>query len=129
MVSILGITVATSIPPKLVRYQNGTDIGQEYQRLCIQSWIDAGFRVISLNFPDEIPQLKHQYPAVGFVEAYRDNSAILGRKTPLLSDLLKTLSEQKEHVVGIINSDIFLENQDWAAAITGAVHNAIAVAH
>ena len=63
---------------------------------CIELWIAAGFRVLSVNFPQEIPRLSPRYPQVHFIAANRDASAILGRKTPLLVDILKVLAEQNE---------------------------------
>src|SRR5882762_5865582 len=124
-----GIVVATSIPPNVVRRENGCEVGQAYQRYCVDSWIGTGFRVISLNFTDEVPQLVQQYPMVHFISINRDASAILGRRTPLLSDLLQVLSEQSEETVGIINADIFLERKNWADVIESAVDGGIAVAH
>ena len=85
---VSGIVVATSIPPNVLRYENGCNVGQKYQRDCIESWLRAGFRVISLNFPDEIPELASRHPEIDFTPIDRDNSAILGRRTPLLLDIL-----------------------------------------
>jgi hypothetical protein len=123
------IVVATSIPPNLVRYENGRNVGQAYQRHCIESWFRAGFRVVSCNFPDEILELAPQYPEVGFIPVNRDNGPILGRKTPLIADLLAALANQNEDIVGIINADIFLETKDWTNVIRAAAQRAIAVAH
>ncbi len=97
--------------------------------IASNSWIDAGFRVLSANFPQEIPELAARYPQVHFVAVNRDASAILGRKTPLLGDLLEVLAEQDEEIVGIINADIFLEAKDWAGVVRKAVRNGIAIAH
>jgi len=44
--------VATSILPKLVRENAGRRVDDDYQRLCIQSWLACGFRVISVNADD-----------------------------------------------------------------------------
>src|SRR5439155_25336785 len=115
---VSGIVVATSIPPNVVRYENGCNVGQKYQRDCIESWLRAGFRVISLNFPDEIPELASRHPEIDFTPIDRDNSAILGRRTPLLLDILTALEDQKEEIVGIVNADILLEAEDWTSIIT-----------
>ena len=67
MASLVGapsIVVATSIPPNVVRYENGHDIGHKYQRECIESWIRAGLRILSLKFSNEISELSKQYPEV-----------------------------------------------------------------
>ena len=55
------IVVATSFPPKLLRTNAGRPM-QDYDRLCVQSWIACGFKIISLNAPDEIPALASRYP-------------------------------------------------------------------
>jgi hypothetical protein len=123
----LGIVVATSIHSTVVRHESGRDVGQQYQSHCIESWIGAGFRVLSLNFPDEISELAPRYPNVQFIALKRDDGARSGR-TPLLSELLNVLAGQDEDIVGIINADILLEEKDWTSAIVPATKGAIAVA-
>jgi hypothetical protein len=123
------IVVATSIPPSLVRNSSGRDVGRAYQQYCIQSWADAGLKVVSLNFPEEIPDLVRQYPDVTFVALDRRECATFGHKTPLLTELLHFLARQDEEIVGIMNADIFLEPDDWVGAIRDAVKGAILVAH
>jgi hypothetical protein len=124
------IVVATSIPPKIVRHDNGREVGEDYQRRCIASWIDAGFRILSLNAPDEIADLAKRHPAVRFIATERDARAISGRKLPLVADMLAALAQQPEPVKGIINADIWLEpGKNWRAAIGAGVHDAIVVAH
>src|SRR5258708_34467970 len=81
------IVVATSFPPKLVRANGGRPM-EDYDRLCVQSWIACGFKIISLNAPDEIPALASRFPEVGFFPAGRNPSAVFGRKTPFIADLL-----------------------------------------
>lgn len=105
-----GIAVATSIPPKLVRENAGRRVDGEYQRLCIQSWLACGFRVISVNADDEIATLAPCFPDVHFVETSRNASSWTGRKNPYISDLLSALKDAPEPVVGIVNSDLVFEN-------------------
>jgi hypothetical protein len=124
------IVVATSIPPKIVRHDDGREVGQDYQRRCIASWMDAGFRVLSLNAPDEIADLALRHPAVRFIATERDARKVSGRKLPLIIDMLAALARQPEPVKGIINADIWLEpGKNWRAAIGAGVHDAIVVAH
>lgn len=123
------IVVATSIPPITVRYEKGQDVGEAYQQRCIDSWNRAGFRAVSLNFPDEIPSLSQRFPMIEFIPVDKDNSALLGRKTPLLNDVLTVLSVQQESIVGIVNADIFLEEKDWTQPVVAATQTGIAVAH
>ena len=128
------IAVATSIPPGLLRRNAGHAIDNAYQRLCLNSWLDCGFRVMSVNHPDEIPDLAQAYPEVSFVPASGDASAVSGRRTPYIADLLGTLIEAPEPVTGIINSDLVFEPspswQTWLpntvgdAVVTGQRHDA-----
>jgi len=102
------IVVATSFPPKLVRANGGRPM-EDYDRLCVQSWIACGFKIISLNATDEIPALASRYPEVEFIPAERNASAVFGRKTPFIADLLSALARESAPTLGIINSDIVFE--------------------
>jgi hypothetical protein len=124
------IAVATSIPPVLRRQQGGHDIGLAYQASCVRSWVAAGFKILSVNAPDEIEQLAPRYPEVEFVAAKRDVSAISGRKMPLIEDLLVALSHQAQPILGIINADLCLETgSNWAGAIAPAIMATLLVGH
>ena len=48
------VTVYTSIPPLLIRQSQGEDYGDSYQKECINSWREAGFRIVSVNSDCEI---------------------------------------------------------------------------
>jgi tetratricopeptide (TPR) repeat protein len=102
------IVMATSFPPKLVRTNAGRPM-EDYDRLCVQSWIACGFKIISLNAPDEIPALALRYPEVEFIPTERNASAVFGRKTPFIADLLSALTRESAPTLGIINSDIVFE--------------------
>jgi len=116
------IAIATSIPPRLVRHVNGREVGKEYQDRCVESWLMAGFRILSANFADEIPLLAQRYPQVHFLSIERPKS---GWKAPAIDDLLRALAAQEEDIVGIINADILLGSSDWLNPIESAVHGAI----
>ena len=120
------IAVATSIPPVLSRRNAGRAIDAEYQALCIRSWRECGFRVVSVNHVDEIPALAAAYSEVSFVATERDASAVSGRRTPYVADLLKVLIDAPEPVVGIINSDLVFEpSEAWRAGLPRAVQDAV----
>lgn len=103
------IAVATSIPPKLKRSDATIAIDEKYQQLCIQSWADCGFRILSVNDRSEIPVLSTRYPQVNFVAADRSAALGEGRKPPFIADILAALAGQPEQNVGIINSDLLFE--------------------
>jgi hypothetical protein len=61
-----GILVATSIPPRLARYEIGEAVGDGYQSLCLQSWQECGCRSLSVTHPAEIRDLAARLSAVEF---------------------------------------------------------------
>ncbi len=92
------IAVATSLAPGNI----------DNQQKAVQSWLRAGFRVISVNNPDEIEVLRAHFPCVCFVPAARNGKAHLGKPLIYIDDLLAALKETQFEIVGIINSDIHL---------------------
>jgi tetratricopeptide (TPR) repeat protein len=124
-VSIGAIVVATSIMPTLSRRNAGSVIDSGYQKLCIQSWLDCGFRVISVNHSDEIPDLAASYPEVTFV-ATGATCGNIGRRLPYIADLLRALLDAPEPVMGIVNSDLVFEpSASWGTWLPGAVGRAL----
>jgi tetratricopeptide (TPR) repeat protein len=120
------VAVATSIPPVLSRRNAGRAIDAAYQKLCARSWLASGFRVLSVNHVDEIPALAGLYPEVSFIATERDTSAISGRRTPYIADLLRALVDAPEPVVGIINSDLVFEpSVAWIEALPRMVGDAV----
>jgi hypothetical protein len=118
------VAVATSIPPNLSRNNAGHRLDHEYQKVCIASWFQCGFRVLSVNAASEIPQLKARYPDVVFVTAGR--SASLEPSKPLIADLLGALAAASEPVLGIINSDIVFEpSSAWQERLPDLVEYAV----
>jgi tetratricopeptide (TPR) repeat protein len=103
-----GIAVLTSFPPSLVR-MNAAERMEDYDRLCVRSWIECGFHIVAFNSPDEIPPLAARYPEVEFVPASRTARPFFGRDTPLIADMLSALAGRTEPVLGIINCDLFFE--------------------
>jgi tetratricopeptide (TPR) repeat protein len=82
---------------------------QDYDRLCVQSWIASGFRVLAINDREEIPALAARHPEIAFVPAERDARALFGRNTPFIAEMMSILARQPEPVLGIINSDLLFE--------------------
>jgi len=123
------IAVATSIAPSLTR-KDGDHPLPEYQALCVQSWIANGFRVISINDPEEIPALAQCHPEVTFVPTSRNAGQWTGRKNPYIADLLLALKDASEPVLGIINSDLIFEpSSTWVQRLPSLVESNMVVAH
>src|SRR5882672_99843 len=131
------IAVATSIPPKLSRQSGGKGIDGEYQKLCLRSWVDCGFRILSVVDAVEIPDLSPRYPEVTFIETKRNASPASGRRLPYIAELLSALSNAPEPITGIINSDLVFEpSSAWQArlphlatkaVVTGQRHDASSI--
>jgi FkbM family methyltransferase len=120
------IAVVTSIPPKLSRFDGRDPIGETYQRLCLESLVACGFRILSVNDPEEIQLLSNQYPEVAFVQTDRNASAISGRKTPFIADLLAAVAKAPGDVVGIVNSDILFEpSAGWHESLPKAAKQSV----
>ncbi|MDP6841878.1 MAG: hypothetical protein QGH73_09395 [Rhodospirillales bacterium] len=93
------ILIATSIVP---------GARQDIQAAAVQSWLDHGFHVASLNAPDEIDRLRGTYPGVDFILQMRTGKLETGRPVIYLSDMLHHLKESGRRTLGIVNSDIYL---------------------
>ena len=91
----------TSISPGHANFEN--------QFNAVESWKQAGYKVISLNSKEEIVKLK-TFKEVEFVETTRTNERIFDKPYVLISaiiDHLKTIDG--EHFL-IINSDIIIND-------------------
>jgi hypothetical protein len=95
-----GVTLFTSLPPATTRIVNGQDFGPTYQRACIDSWIAAGFDVVSLNQRSEIEQLrKYDFPISYLVSP---------NPRPQIAEFLTEASRCPTELIGIINADCLL---------------------
>jgi hypothetical protein len=120
MINPQKMTVYTSIPPFIRRTVQAEEIGTTYQNACINSWREAGLRVVSLNSESEIQQLKERGLPVEYVSngSQSDRSRIAG--------LLSLIAESDEPVAGIINADcLLIHYRDFVGAISRAAQNSI----
>jgi tetratricopeptide (TPR) repeat protein len=105
-----GVVLITSLMPGRI----------DIQRQAIASWQRCGARIISINAADEAEAIGRDYPDVDFIYAYRDARAELRKPYIYLQDIMKALAAQPETIVGIINSDIVIDNDSDAALRTVA---------
>lgn len=94
------VRIATSIcPDRTVERQ-----------IAVNSWLLQGFRVFSLNTPDEIALLQPNFPYVTFVQVMADAASCMRKKSSTVNELLNFLLEsgQAGDVLGIMNSDLVL---------------------
>jgi hypothetical protein len=103
----------TSLPPSMNRFdRDGRNIGYDYQRRCIASWIDCGFDVCSINAPqEEIPQEFAKLVRVEKTE--RDASEIAGKPLPYLQDMIDVIVRVTAGSGGfaLTNADILLSSE------------------
>jgi glycosyltransferase involved in cell wall biosynthesis len=93
------IEIVTSLVPR----------HDELQRLAIRSWLKLGFAVTTLNPPDEEDFLRQAYPEVRIVTAPRDGRQEVGKPCVYLDDILAYMKTSPAEIVGIVNSDVFLD--------------------
>jgi hypothetical protein len=94
------ILVATSIGPKKI----------EIQRIAINTWLYAGFNVVSLNTKEEVDTLKPYFPDIEFHIVDRSAKERYGKPYIYIYDFMSYLNSTDYKVVGIINSDIHFKN-------------------
>lgn len=96
------ILVATSIAPNKI----------DEQVAAIDSWVNLGFKVISINTQDEINAVSQFFPKIEFVVAKYNSEQITGKKHIYFDAIKNALLNESFRNVGIINSDIILRSQD-----------------
>lgn len=92
------ITIATTIAP----------LNLANQKMAITTWLQHGFRVVSINTSQEISQYKTYFPEIEFIEAKNNASTLYGKPFIFLDDFFSFFQQQDSPICGIINSDIFL---------------------
>lgn len=96
--------VATSLPPK----------GLEVGRAAVQSWLERGFRVLSVNTAAEREQLAPHFPGVEFCPCEETARPIFGKDYQYLDALLDALARTGHPLCGIVNADIILRGEPAA---------------
>jgi hypothetical protein len=101
------ITLVTSIPPALKRISGDKDVSAEYQLACIDSWIDCGFNVISVNSESEKNNLISD-SRIAFHYTETDASDIIKKPLVYIESMIDSLTCEKSNIVAITNADIMV---------------------
>lgn len=101
------ITLVTTLSPDNIANQQN----------AVESWQQAGFRVIALNSQEDIAALRPHFPNVDFVTAFRDARGRYGQHYIYFRDLLHCCQEQSSDICGIVKSDLILRNDGFAALL------------
>jgi tetratricopeptide (TPR) repeat protein/glycosyltransferase involved in cell wall biosynthesis len=115
-----GILVATSIAPHDV----------VNQKQAIQSWIDLGFEVVSLNSPEEIAILRERFHEVKFHAVERNSEKLFGKPYVYFDDFIEFFKTVDRAAYGIVNSDIHLKaNKEITAYLLGETVESLVFGH
>ena len=106
----------TSVAPSMSRNDgHGREIGSAYQEACIRSWIAAGFRVISVNGPDDTVPFGE---LMEVVRTPRTAKELHGKPVVFIADLFEVAARVTPAPVCIVNADILLRpGFDIASAV------------
>ena len=102
------VTLYTSVPLQLIRETKSEDYGVSYQKECINSWREAGFKIVSLNPDCEIDALLRKGYDIEFI------SNGDSRNRTKIGTFLSTILNSGESIAGIINADCFLMSPGMA---------------
>lgn len=112
------VIIATSIAPKNI----------ERQQAAIQTWLDLGFSVVSLNTAEEVKQLKPIYQGVNFHTATRHGKEKYQKPYIYIDDILSYLRRQGTKICGIVNADIYLRaSKNFIDFVTEQATNALLI--
>ena len=102
------LALATSIPPRLARPgPGGEDAGPAWRAACMTSWMQPGWRVLSVNPVEELALLGDL--PVETLPAKPGVADAFGRPGTWVSDALARAAETGAPVVGLVNADIRLD--------------------
>lgn len=88
----------TSISPNHINFV--------YQKIAVQSWINAGMEVVSVNKESEIEVLKEHFENVTFKLPIETMEAEYGKPYVSLDSVFSVMEEMEEEKYLLINSDI-----------------------
>jgi hypothetical protein len=104
------VALATSIPPRLSRPgPGGEDAGPAWRAACLASWPAPGWRVVSVNPPEEIAALGPLPEGIALRAAAPGVAEAFGRPGAWLADALAAALATGAPVVGLVNADIRLD--------------------
>lgn len=104
------VALATSIPPRLSRPgPGGGDAGPAWRAACLASWTAPGWRVLSVNPPEEIAALGPLPDGIAVRPAAPGVAEAFGRPGAWIADALAQAVATGAPVVGLVNADIRLD--------------------
>jgi len=96
------IVISTSIAPREL----------DKQILAVESWVKAGFKVLSFNCSEEIDLLKNHLKLIEFIEVSRDYRSVCGKPLVYFTDIINYFIEKyPNRLCGFVNSDIIFNTE------------------
>lgn len=95
------------------------------QLRAVDSWLKAGFAVVSLNRFEDIPVLKRDFPNIEFAAINRSSDDNYNAPQVYIKDLLSYLGQSSTAVCGIIEPDICLYGNNLSAAVAKEATNCL----
>ena len=83
----------------------------ESQLRAVKSWIDHGYKVISLNSKEEIKLLSEFSKYVKFIPTNRTNEVLFKRPYVTISAIIDYIKDSGEEHALVVNSDIIIEDK------------------
>lgn len=110
MILLMAIQIFTSLPPHMNRFDEaGNNIGSRHFRRCLQSWIDNGFEIVTINSAQEKQgEIAAEFPIKRII-VDRDANEICGKPLVHFSDFMKTIYDHATGPFIITNADIELD--------------------
>ena len=101
------IVYVTSVPPKIRRpLANGNDVGFDYLQACLQTWLNTGAKVATLNRPSEVPSLPPVPAEISRMPLEGDTALYNDRYGPSLRAMAE--AGRGNDIAGIFNADTYL---------------------
>lgn len=109
------VVIATSLTPANIAHQLA----------AMQTWMQAGFKVVSINALEEIIMMQHRTAGIEFVATDRDTSNIYENQYVYIQDILTYFRIRDIGICGIINPNVFLLKPAIAGLIRREAANSI----
>lgn len=95
------------------------------QQRAIDSWLKAGFAVVSLNRPEDIAALKLDFPNIPFIAVANNTPEKYRTAHVSMNDLLDYLHHSGAAICGIVEPDVCLYGSDLAAYLAKEAVNCL----
>ncbi|MPM77080.1 hypothetical protein SDC9_124080 [bioreactor metagenome] len=97
------------------------------QMRAVDSWLKAGFAVVSLNRSEDIAVLKRDFPGISFAAFKHDTDTgdNYNARHVYINDLLNYLRQSSMAVCGIVEPDVCLYGENLAATIAKEAVNCL----